>query len=182
MEFSTTTTSGVWWHQLGVIAASHCHPWWQWWNDTLWVRLTWLSSHPLLEHLFLFDQNLSQWLTSKFLCGVSRADFAWLLWDVFACVSVAKNNPGALISLWAPVVLVHWFQLYCPPFVSLAFCHPRNASAVSEKSCMSGLLLTCVRSLQVYFMDSQIWYAVYSTIYGGISGSFRRLGEVDPQC
>jgi callose synthase len=88
-----------------------------------------------LEHLFLFDQNLSQWLTSKFLCGVSRADFAWLLWDVFACVSVAKNNPGALISLWAPVVLV-------------------------------------------YFMDSQIWYAVYSTIYGGISGSFRRLGEI----
>ncbi|KAH9558677.1 hypothetical protein CY35_06G019800 [Sphagnum magellanicum] len=47
----------------------------------------------------------------------------------------AKNNPGALISLWAPVVLV-------------------------------------------YFMDSQIWYAVYSTIYGGISGSFRRLGEI----
>jgi hypothetical protein len=31
---------------------------------------------------------------------------------------------------------------------------------------------------QVYFMDSQIWYAVFSTIFGGISGSFRRLGEV----
>lgn len=27
-------------------------------------------------------------------------------------------------------------------------------------------------------MDSQIWYAVFSTIFGGISGSFRRLGEV----
>jgi callose synthase len=50
----------------------------------------------------------------------------------------AKDNPGALISLWAPVVMV-------------------------------------------YFMDSQIWYAIYSTIYGGISGSFRRLGEVNPQ-
>jgi len=33
-------------------------------------------------------------------------------------------------------------------------------------------------SFQVYFMDSQIWYAVFSTIFGGISGSFRRLGEV----
>lgn len=32
--------------------------------------------------------------------------------------------------------------------------------------------------LQVYFMDSQIWYAVFSTIFGGISGAFRRLGEV----
>lgn len=47
----------------------------------------------------------------------------------------ARNNPGALLSLWAPVILV-------------------------------------------YFMDSQIWYAVYSTIFGGISGSFRRLGEI----
>ena len=27
-------------------------------------------------------------------------------------------------------------------------------------------------------MDSQIWYAIYSTIFGGIYGAFRRLGEV----
>jgi callose synthase len=47
----------------------------------------------------------------------------------------ARNNPGALISLWAPVIMV-------------------------------------------YFMDCQIWYAVFSTIFGGISGSFRRLGEI----
>jgi hypothetical protein len=30
-------------------------------------------------------------------------------------------------------------------------------------------------------MDSQIWYAIYSTIYGGLSGSLHRLGEVNPQ-
>eukprot|EP00249_Psilotum_nudum_P020969 c27917_g2_i1 orf=518-4456(+) len=30
----------------------------------------------------------------------------------------------------------------------------------------------------VYFMDTQIWYAVYSTIFGGINGAFRRLGEI----
>ncbi|CAK7331752.1 unnamed protein product [Dovyalis caffra] len=29
----------------------------------------------------------------------------------------------------------------------------------------------------VYFMDTQIWYAIYSTIFGGIYGAFRRLGE-----
>lgn len=46
-----------------------------------------------------------------------------------------KKNIGALISLWAPVVLV-------------------------------------------YFMDTQIWYAIFSTISGGISGAFRRLGEI----
>ncbi|KAI4333205.1 hypothetical protein L6164_018042 [Bauhinia variegata] len=30
----------------------------------------------------------------------------------------------------------------------------------------------------VYFMDTQIWYAIYSTIAGGIYGAFRRLGEI----
>lgn len=27
-------------------------------------------------------------------------------------------------------------------------------------------------------MDIQIWYAIFSTIFGGIYGAFRRLGEV----
>lgn len=36
--------------------------------------------------------------------------------------------------------------------------------------------------LQVYFMDTQIWYAIFSTIVGGIYGAFRRLGEVCPLC
>ncbi|XP_059651785.1 callose synthase 2-like [Cornus florida] len=30
----------------------------------------------------------------------------------------------------------------------------------------------------VYFMDIQIWYAIFSTIFGGIYGAFRRLGEI----
>lgn len=32
--------------------------------------------------------------------------------------------------------------------------------------------------LQIYFMDTQIWYAIFSTICGGVSGAFDRLGEV----
>ncbi|KAF8404369.1 hypothetical protein HHK36_009252 [Tetracentron sinense] len=31
---------------------------------------------------------------------------------------------------------------------------------------------------QVYFMDTQIWYAIFSTLYGGVSGAFGRLGEI----
>ncbi|KAK9058187.1 hypothetical protein SSX86_023027 [Deinandra increscens subsp. villosa] len=30
----------------------------------------------------------------------------------------------------------------------------------------------------VYFMDIQIWYAIFSTIFGGFYGAFRRLGEI----
>ena len=27
-------------------------------------------------------------------------------------------------------------------------------------------------------MDAQIWYAIFSTLYGGVIGAFDRLGEV----
>lgn len=27
-------------------------------------------------------------------------------------------------------------------------------------------------------MDTQIWYSIYSTLYGGVVGAFDRLGEV----
>ncbi|KAF8011957.1 hypothetical protein BT93_I0167 [Corymbia citriodora subsp. variegata] len=30
----------------------------------------------------------------------------------------------------------------------------------------------------VYFMDTQIWYSIFSTLYGGIIGAFDRLGEI----
>ncbi|KAM7275814.1 hypothetical protein ACFE04_017680 [Oxalis oulophora] len=47
----------------------------------------------------------------------------------------AKQNYGAVMSLWAPVILV-------------------------------------------YFMDTQIWYSIFSTICGGVIGAFDRLGEI----
>nr|CAD1827802.1 unnamed protein product [Ananas comosus var. bracteatus] len=47
----------------------------------------------------------------------------------------AQHNIGAIVSLWAPVILV-------------------------------------------YFMDTQIWYSIFSTLYGGVYGAFGRLGEI----
>ncbi|KAH1217044.1 Callose synthase 5 [Glycine max] len=35
--------------------------------------------------------------------------------------------------------------------------------------------------LLVYFMDTQIWYALFSTLCGGLVGAFDRLGEGAPQ-
>ncbi|KAI3698658.1 hypothetical protein L2E82_42371 [Cichorium intybus] len=32
--------------------------------------------------------------------------------------------------------------------------------------------------VMVYFMDTQIWYAIYATIIGGIYGAFNHLGEI----
>lgn len=31
---------------------------------------------------------------------------------------------------------------------------------------------------QVYFMDTQIWYSVFCTIFGGMCGIIHHLGEV----
>ncbi|XP_047333788.1 callose synthase 5-like [Impatiens glandulifera] len=47
----------------------------------------------------------------------------------------AKHHYGAIMSLWAPVMMV-------------------------------------------YFMDTQIWYAIFSTICGGVIGAFDHLGEI----
>ncbi|KAJ1392910.1 BHLH transcriptional factor [Sesbania bispinosa] len=49
-------------------------------------------------------------------------------------VYTAQDHYGALMGLWAPVLLV-------------------------------------------YLMDTQIWYAIFSTLYGGIIGAFDRLGD-----
>ncbi|XP_077226535.1 glucan synthase-like 4 [Tasmannia lanceolata] len=46
-----------------------------------------------------------------------------------------KSNAGAIVAVWAPIILV-------------------------------------------YFMDTQIWYSVFCTIFGGVSGIFHHLGEI----
>ncbi|XP_007048881.2 PREDICTED: callose synthase 7 isoform X1 [Theobroma cacao] len=45
------------------------------------------------------------------------------------------HNVGAIIAIWAPIVLV-------------------------------------------YFMDTQIWYSIFSTLFGGVLGAFRHVGEI----
>ena len=38
--------------------------------------------------------------------------------------------------------------------------------------------MSCSRFTQVYFMDTQIWYAIFSTLFGGVTGALEQLGEV----
>ncbi|XP_056696651.1 callose synthase 5 [Spinacia oleracea] len=67
---------------------------------------------------------------TKDIMDINKVEFLWH--ELFPH---AKNNYGAVASLWAPVIMV-------------------------------------------YFMDTQIWYAIYTTIYGGFIGAFDRLGEI----
>ncbi|XVF16975.1 hypothetical protein REPUB_Repub10bG0077100 [Reevesia pubescens] len=67
---------------------------------------------------------------TKDIMSIRRVKYAW-----HEFFPNAEHNYGAVVSLWAPVILV-------------------------------------------YFMDTQIWYAIFSTICGGVSGAFDRLGEI----
>ncbi|XP_057416061.1 callose synthase 5-like [Lotus japonicus] len=67
---------------------------------------------------------------TKDIMSIQHVDFAW-----HEFFPNAKNNYGAVVALWAPV-------------------------------------------LMVYFMDTQIWYSIFSTLYGGVVGAFDRLGEI----
>ncbi|XP_062096562.1 callose synthase 5 [Humulus lupulus] len=67
---------------------------------------------------------------TKDIMSIHRVEYEW-----HEFFPKAQNNYGAVVSLWAPVIMV-------------------------------------------YFMDTQIWYSVYSTLYGGVIGAFDRLGEI----
>ncbi|XP_019437222.1 PREDICTED: callose synthase 5-like [Lupinus angustifolius] len=67
---------------------------------------------------------------TKDIMSIRHVDFAW-----HEFFPNAKQNFGAVIALWAPVIMV-------------------------------------------YFMDTQIWYSIYSTVCGGVIGAFDRLGEI----
>ncbi|XP_020584055.1 callose synthase 3 [Phalaenopsis equestris] len=46
------------------------------------------------------------------------------------------------------------------------------------KSNVGVLIALWAPIILVYFMDTQIWYAIFSTLVGGIYGAYRRLGEI----
>ncbi|KAI9074807.1 hypothetical protein K1719_043231 [Acacia pycnantha] len=66
---------------------------------------------------------------TKEIMSIRRIHFAWHEFS-----PDAKYNYGAVVALWAPVLLV-------------------------------------------YFMDTQIWYAIFSTLCGVVVGAFDGLGE-----
>ncbi|KAJ7537160.1 hypothetical protein O6H91_12G100700 [Diphasiastrum complanatum] len=79
----------------------------------------------------------SYYIEIKPLVGPTQRMMAFnnIVWTWHEFFPHARKNIGAVISLWAPVILV-------------------------------------------YFMDTQIWYSVYSTLSGGVTGAFMRLGEI----
>ncbi|KAI3886354.1 hypothetical protein MKW92_039676, partial [Papaver armeniacum] len=87
-----------------------------------------LLSSKLAFSYYIQIKNLVK--PTKDILNIRHVQYAWH--EIFPN---AIHNYGAIVALWAPVVLV-------------------------------------------YFMDTQIWYAIFSTLYGGFVGAFDRLGEI----
>lgn len=130
-----------------------------------WSRLNLLSSQPKIscELIYQSTGGTSFSLMVTFSSMQVQNNFLTKKSDLYFFPFVsAKNNWGVVIALWSPVILVSWPQLPCHvlPFYD------------------SPIYIYANFHLQVYFMDTQIWYAIVSTLVGGLNGAFRRLGEV----
>lgn len=105
-------------------------------------------------------------------------------------ICAAQHNIGAIVSLWAPVILVGVATNFHPSvfwkkkkrkkvngelFFSLSFSLVKSWHVWQQQFTRAQLSFP----LQVYFMDTQIWYSIFSTLYGGVYGAFGRLGEVN---
>ncbi|RZC90306.1 hypothetical protein C5167_031018, partial [Papaver somniferum] len=87
-----------------------------------------LLSSKLAFSYYIQIKNLVK--PTKDILNIRHVQYAW-----HGIFPNAIPNYGAIVALWAPVILV-------------------------------------------YFMDTQIWYAIFSTLYGGFVGAFDRLGEI----
>ncbi|KAL9313852.1 hypothetical protein ACSQ67_019304 [Phaseolus vulgaris] len=99
-----------------------------WWSQVVHSFWVILLAAKFSFSFFLQIKPLVQ--PTKDIMSIRHVDFAW-----HEFFPEAQNNYGAVIALWAPV-------------------------------------------LMIYFMDTQIWYSIFSTICGGVIGAFDRLGEI----
>ncbi|KAG6551246.1 hypothetical protein Mapa_007172 [Marchantia paleacea] len=117
----------LWWSQprLYIGRGMHESQWTLFKYTMFWILL--LASKFVFSYFIQIKPLVKP---TKTIMNDNSIQFTWH--ELFPNV---KKNVGAIIAIWAPVILV-------------------------------------------YFMDTQIWYSVYSTVFGGVSGAFRRLGEI----
>ncbi|KAG4924054.1 hypothetical protein JHK87_049594 [Glycine soja] len=102
------------------------------------------------------------------------------------CYSSSLVNPSGLIRFvtsWAG----DWGNQSLYTYVVVLYMLPNIVAAILfflpplrrklERSNMR-ILTFLMWWAQVYFMDAQIWYAIYATLFGGIIGAFSHLGEI----
>jgi hypothetical protein len=136
-------------------------PWISW--RTLYVLSSGMSFsrevYMFLQTIFVIHLFV---LTPKLLC---RKEQHWCCY-----CTLGPNYPGSIFVL----IMIMYIVLSRSSIVCL-LTSVMWTRAVWE-DCINFFAL--LFAWQVYFMDTQIWYTIFSTLLGGIYGAFQRLGEV----
>jgi hypothetical protein len=74
-----------WWSEWGVVAATHCHSWWRWWANTLWVTLTRIVTTTLSYQYVNFGLAVTVKITvyfkQSFIVEFSLQSLEWIGWE-----------------------------------------------------------------------------------------------------
>ncbi|PPS13363.1 hypothetical protein GOBAR_AA07211 [Gossypium barbadense] len=98
-------------------------------------------------------------------------DRMWIFFIMaFQAMLIVAWNSGSLLGFFDEDV----FRKVLTIFITAAF-----LNFLQVKTHNIGVVIAIWSPIVlVYFMDAQIWYAIFSTLFGGIRGAFSHLGEI----
>ncbi|CAL9224715.1 unnamed protein product [Arabidopsis halleri] len=151
--------------------------------------LIYLSPNMLPEMLFLIPsirhtleksdfkpvKLIMWWSQPRLYIGRGMHESAWsiykymMFWIVLLTSKLAFSYYVEIKPLMGPtkeIMSVHMPDYWLPEF----FPHVKNNRGV--------VITLWSPVILVYFMDTQIWYAIVSTMVGGLYGAFRHIGEI----
>lgn len=106
---------------------------------------------------------------------------------------IGNHNALTLVALWAPVIMVLNLPLsLLPQFLFFVLdCFYEFIVRLRLSMGQFSIILECFEflsdpeldwfvmvSLQIYFLDTQVWYILVSALIGGFAGARMHLGEV----
>ncbi|CAN8244009.1 unnamed protein product [Cochlearia groenlandica] len=151
----------------------------------LYIMVVVLYSLPSMLAAFMFIfPKLLRWIEKK-----DWHIFRLLLWWSQPRIYIGRGmheDPITVIKY-----TIFWVLLFCCKFAFNYFLQvkllvkptntimsTRNVSFLNDENNYGAVASLWLPTILVYFMDTQIWYAIFSTICGGFIGAFDRLGEI----
>ncbi|XP_028555016.1 callose synthase 3 isoform X2 [Dendrobium catenatum] len=148
-----------------------------------------LSPNMLSALLFLFP------FVRRFLEGSHYKIVMLMMWWSQPCLFIGRGMHESAFSLfmytmfWVILIvtkLIFSYYIEIRPLVNPTKDIMRSSISTYEwheffphaKSNIGVIIALWAPIILVYFMDTQIWYAIFSTLVGGVYGAFRRLGEI----
>ncbi|KAB8424723.1 hypothetical protein FH972_024983 [Carpinus fangiana] len=133
-----------------------------------------LMPNLLAAIMFLFPplrkrMELSNERVITFLMWWAQASMYTLFWSVLIVSKLAFSYYVEILPLVGPTKLIMEIPIYSYQWHEFFPNGTHNIGVV---------IAIWAPIVLVYFMDAQIWYAIFSTIFGGIQGAFSYLGEI----